>query len=185
VRDLGLIKMTGLKIANPIYQEIFPRELTYARQQVMIQDIQWYQNAEGTLNVSKLLTAFTDFYRQNSAKWLEECHYKESGPHLLMMAFLQRVINGGGKIYREYALGRKRADLLVEWQTQKFVIELKVYKDTSTLPEGLQQTAGYMDTAGATEGHLIIFDKRDKTWEEKIYTRQETVGNHSITVWGM
>jgi hypothetical protein len=36
-----------------------------------------------------------------------------------------------------------------------------------------------------TEGHLIIFDKRDKTWEEKIYTRQETVGNHSITVWGM
>jgi hypothetical protein len=47
------------------------------------------------------------------------------------------------------------------------------------------QTAGYMDTAGATEGHLIIFDKRDKTWEEKIYTRQETVCNHSITVWGM
>jgi hypothetical protein len=102
-----------------------------------------------------------------------------------MMAFLQRVINGGGRIHREYALGRKRLDLLLEYKKQKIVIELKVYKDTNTLPDGLAQTAGYMDTAGAREGHLIIFDKRVRTWEEKIYTKQEHAGTKAITVWGL
>lgn len=184
-RDLGIIKMKGLEIANPIYQEVLPHELTYAKQEEIIQDIAWYQNADGTLNVTKLLEAFTDFYRENSADWLADCKYRESGPHLLMMAFLQRVINGGGKIHREYALGRKRADLLVVWRTQKFVIELKVYKDANTLSEGLTQTAGYMDTSGATEGHLIIFDRREKSWHEKIYTKQEVIAQHKITVWGM
>ncbi|MBF0205880.1 MAG: AAA-like domain-containing protein [Oligoflexia bacterium] len=184
-RDLGLIKMKGLEIANPIYQEVIPRELTYAKQEEMIQDVRWYQNDDGTLSMTKLLEAFVEFYRENSADWLADCKYKESGPHLLMMAFLQRIINGGGKIHREYALGRKRLDLLLVWKNQKIVIELKVYKDAKTLPDGLMQTAEYMDMGGASEGHLIIFDKRDKSWEEKIYIKQEPVGNKIITVWGL
>ena len=184
-RDLGLIKMKGLEIANPIYQEVIPRELTYAKQEEMIQDIKWYQNTDGSLSMAKLLEAFAEFYRENSADWLADCKYKESGPHLLMMAFLQRVINGGGKIHREYALGRKRLDLLLSWKKQIFVIELKVYKDTKTLPDGLRQTAGYMDISGATEGHLVIFDKREKNWDEKIYTKQASFENKVITVWGM
>lgn len=184
-RDLGLIKLKGLEIANPIYQEVIPRELTYAKQEEMIQDIKWYQNTDGTLNMSKLLEAFTEFYRENAADWLADCKYKESGPHLLLMAFLQRVINGGGKIHREYALGRKRVDLLLSYKTQKIVIELKVYKDTKTLPDGLAQTARYMDISGAPEGHLVIFDKRDKNWDEKIYTKKEMIDNQTITVWGL
>lgn len=184
-RDLGLIKMKGLEIANPIYQEVIPRELTYAKQEEMIQDVKWYQNNDGSLNMTKLLEAFVEFYRENSADWLADCKYKESGPHLLMMAFLQRVINGGGKIHREYALGRKRLDLFLAWKKQKIAIELKVYRDAKTLPEGLNQTAGYMDICGASEGHLIIFDKRDKSWDEKIYTKQETVGDKVIRVWGL
>jgi Archaeal ATPase. len=184
-RDLGLIKMKGLEIANPIYQEVIPRELTSAKQEEMIQDITWYQNTDGTLSMAKLLEAFTEFYRENSADWLSDCKYKESGSHLLLMAFLQRVINGGGTIHREYALGRKRLDLLLAWKKQKIVIELKVYKDKKTLPDGLRQTVEYMDISGATEGYLVIFDKRDKSWKEKIYTKQERIGNHLITVWGM
>ncbi|MCL5436983.1 MAG: AAA-like domain-containing protein [Candidatus Dependentiae bacterium] len=184
-RDLGLIKLKGLEIANPIYQEVIPRELTYARQEQMIQDIRWYQNPDGSLNMTLLLEAFVEFYRENSADWLADCRYKESGPHLLMMAFLQRVINGGGRIHREYALGRRRLDLLLTWQKQKIVIELKVYKDAKTLLDGLVQMADYMDTSGAREGHLIIFDKRPKSWEEKIYTKKETIGNRAITVWGL
>ncbi len=31
------------------------------------------------------------------------------------MAFLQRVVNGGGFIDREYGVGRRRIDLLVRW----------------------------------------------------------------------
>ena len=179
-----------MEIANPIYQEVIPRELTYAKQEEMIQDIKWYQNADGSLNMTKLLEAFTEFYRENSADWLADCKYKESGPHLLMMAFLQRVINGGsysimGRFTANMPLDASASIFFLHGKKQKIVIELKVYKDTKTLPDGLVQTAGYMDTSGATEGHLIIFDKREKSWEEKIYTKQENVGNKVITVWGL
>lgn len=189
VRDLGLIAHRGIKISNPIYQEIIPRELVYTDQEYMketVSGILWYQNSDGSINTHKLLEEFTQFYRQNSEIWLEKFDYKESGPHLLLMAFLQRIINGGGKIHREYALGRKRVDLLILWHTQKIVIELKIKRGEKTIPEGLEQTVQYMDTNNATEGHLIIFDRDlKKSWEKKIYCRIEIVSNKKITVWGM
>lgn len=189
VRDLGLITQKGIKIANPIYQEVIPRELIYTDQENMQETIpgnNWYQNNDGSLNMHKLLETFTQFYRENSDIWLEKFDYKESGPHLLLMAFLQRIINGGGKIYREYALGRKRVDLLIFWGNQRIVIELKIKRGAKTIDEGLVQTTEYMDTNNATEGHLIIFDREpNKSWDEKIYYKQEHIDNKIINVWGM
>jgi AAA+ ATPase superfamily predicted ATPase len=188
VLDLGLVarRNNNLVIANPIYQEVLPRELTYSTQLTMPQQQLWYVRADGSIDMHKMLTEFTQFYRENSAIWLDKFAYKESGPHLFTMAFLQRIINGGGKIHREYALGTDRVDLLVTWAKQRIVVEIKVWRgETKTLVKGLEQTAGYMDTSNATEGHLVIFDKQVKSWDEKIYTRQEHVGNKIITVWGM
>jgi len=185
VRDLGLIKLDSLEIANPIYQEIIPRELTSGTMQSITETSADYIREDGSLDVNQLLTKFTEFYRQNADAWLEKFDYKESGPHLLMMAFLQRVINGGGDIQREYALGRERVDLLIKWKTQSIVIEIKLLRGPSTLKNGLTQTAQYMETSGATEGHLFVFDKSpDKSWSEKIYQRTETQNGKSITVWG-
>src|SRR5258708_18518519 len=112
------------------------------------------------------------------------------------MAFLQRIINGGGKIHREYALGRKRVDLLIEWHAdakamadrpnQRIVIELKIKRGEKTISEGLAQTAEYMDTNAATEGHLVIFDRTPNlSWDEKIYHRTEHLNHKIINVWGM
>src|SRR5205085_3007690 len=131
-------------------------ELNYIAQlTITTHPTSWYENKGGSLNMHKLLQAFTQFYRENSEIWLEKFDYKESGPHLLLMAFLQRVINGGGKIHREYALGRKRVDLLIEWSSfvkttadkppQRIVIELKIRRSEKTIEEGLEQTAQYMD----------------------------------------
>jgi hypothetical protein len=47
--------------------------------------------------------------------WLERVDYKEVASQLLLMAFLQCIINGGRRIEREYALGRKRMDRFIEW----------------------------------------------------------------------
>ncbi len=188
VIDLGLVAKYNqrLDIANPIYKEIIPRELNYSTQLTITQQASWYQNNDGSLNMHKLLEAFTQFYRENSDIWLEKFDYKESGPHLLLMAFLQRIINGGGKIHREYALGRKRVDLLIFWNNQRIVIELKVKRGKKTIDEGLIQTAEYMDINNATEGHLVVFDReRNKSWDEKIFVQQHEVGKDIITVWGM
>ena len=73
---------------------------------------------DGRLDFSKLLNGFQQFFRENSEIWIERFDYKEAGPQLLMQAFLQRIVNSGGRIDREYGLGR-RTDLLVQWPLDK------------------------------------------------------------------
>ena len=113
-----------------------------------------------------------------------------------MQAFLQRIINGGGRINREYALGRKRTDLIVEWPTtnkgfygevQRIVIELKVLHGAleTTITKGLQQTAEYADTVGAKEAHLVIFNRKEGVcWDDKIWQQQHQYQTRQINVWG-
>ena len=116
VRDLGLVaRDSPPRIANPIYAEVVPRELGYVLQDSLDQDAAWYVDAGGVLDVDKLLTAFQSFFRAHSEHWLERFEYREAGPQLVLQAFLQRVINGGGRIEREYGLGRGRTDLLILW----------------------------------------------------------------------
>ncbi len=194
VQDLGLIKTEGnIRIANRLYQEVIPRELTYVTQRTISHQTQWYVRQEdGSLDMHKLLTAFQDFFRKHSESWTERFQYKEAGPQLLMQAFLARILNGGGRIEREYGLGKKRTDLLVVWPyqdgVQEVVIELKIrYGDLEkTIRNGLKQTWNYMDKCGTEQGHLIIFDRsKKKSWEEKIFCRPEEYEGLPITVWGM
>jgi len=63
-----------------------------------------------------LLKDFQEFWRENSEIWSELYQYKEAAPHLILQAFLQRVINGGGKILREMAAGKRRLDLCVVYK---------------------------------------------------------------------
>ena len=54
-----------------------------------------------------------------------------------------------------------------------------------TVNEGLEQTAAYMDRCGAGSGHLVIFDRGDGRWEDKVFCRHESCGETEIYVWGM
>lgn len=200
VEDMGLIKRERGKprrIANGIYQEIIPRELTWSTQDGLIQEPQWYENADGSINMEKLLLDFQQFFRENADAWIQKFDYAEAGPQLLLQAFLQRIVNGGGYIDREYGLGRKRTDLLIRkpltegygGPIQRIVLELKIKRDSleKTIEDGLKQTYGYMDTVGSVdEGHLIIFDRtQEKSWEDRIWHRPCEYNGHPIMVWGM
>ena len=179
------------RIANPIYAEVVPRELTYATQEDLLVDPAWYIDEDGALNPDKLLEAFQEYFRENSEHWLKLFQYKEAGPQLLLQAFLQRVLSGGGRIEREYGLGRQRVDLFIRWPRpggqQRFVIECKILHGSldKTLEAGLPQTAGYMDRCAAVAGHLVIFDRSTKPWDEKVFRRTEEFDGKRIEVWGM
>ena len=192
VRDLGLLAQDRpFRIANPIYAEVVPRELTWVVQEEFEQETAWYVDAEGGLDVVKLLSAFQAFFREHSEHWVERFEYKEAGPQLLLQAFLQRIVNSGGRIEREYGLGRMRTDLLIVWpqgeQTQRFVVECKVLHKSleQTVAEGLEQTAEYMDRCAAEAGHLVIFDRGEGSWAEKVFHRRESLRGTVLHVWGM
>lgn len=188
VYDLGLIERKPLRIANPIYQEVIPRVLTGPTQESMTQELHWYQDeTTGQLDMTRLLKAFQQFYRENIESWREHYQYKEAGAQLLLQAFLQRVVNGGARIDREYGLGTGRTDLLVRFAEQRIVLELKLRKGSreATIEKALPQITGYMDRCGSRDGHLVIFDQTDASWEEKIF-REETVHEGTfIQIWGM
>jgi len=97
VVDLGLIvTRPSVRIANRIYQEMIPRELIWTKQVMITHEQAWYITPERRLNMPKLLTAFQHYFRENAEAWLERFAYKEAGPQLLLQAFLQRIVNGGG-----------------------------------------------------------------------------------------
>jgi hypothetical protein len=148
--------------------------------------------------VDKLLSAFQQFFREHAEHWVERFDYKEARPQLLLQAFLQRIVNGGGRIEREYGLGHGRTDLLVIWpihapggptgEIQRVVIELKLRRGAieETIQAGLAQTWSYMDRCGAQAGHLVIFDRDPaRPWSEKIFVRSEYHEGVLIQVWGM
>ena len=194
VRDLGLIARDApARIANPIYREVIPRELGETVLEELTIEPAWYVAADGSLDVPKLLADFREFFRENSEHWMGRFDYREAGPQLLLQAYCHRVVNGGGRIEREYATGRGRVDLLLCWPRgggawDRFVVECKVLHGSreTTEREGLEQTAAYLDRSGAKAGHLVVFDRsEERSWAEKIYRREAEQDGFPITIWGM
>ena len=103
-----------MRIANPIYAEVVPRELGWIVQEELDLDTTWYVDEAGGLDVDKLLASFQDFFRRHSEHWKNRFDYEEPWPQILLQAYLHRVVNGGGRIEREYGLGRGRVDLLID-----------------------------------------------------------------------
>jgi len=192
VIDLGLIKSIGGKIqpANPIYGEVTARSLSLNYQNDMTEEKYPYQIPrylhDGSLDMEYLMKDFQQFWRENSAIWEEKYQYREAAPHLIMMAFLQRIINGGGHIIRDMAAGTGRTDLCLIFEDKKYPIELKIRRGDKTINEGIEQTMRYMNTFGCSEGWLVIFDRRPNAgWDEKIYTKKEMVNGKTVTIVGL
>jgi len=193
--DLGLVKKEGgtLMVANPIYKETLARQLTYSTQDAIPEPEWQWEKPDGSLDMDALLREFQIFWRENSEMWEEKMSYTEAFPHLLLMAFLQRVLNGGGRIEREYAAGRGRMDLFIEYNAYKYIIEIKLIYEKQSFDnikiKGLDQTAKYRDIkAPDCPAYLVIFDRRDTaknhSWDEKIYWQEETVPGGTVTVVG-
>jgi hypothetical protein len=187
VRGLGLIALRDGRheIANPIYKEVVPRALTWLRQTQIWQEPAWYVRADGTLDVRKLVEAFQDFWREDGHLAAEGFAYREAGPHLMMMAFLQRIVNSGGRVEREYGLGKGALDLVVHFGGERHVFELKLRRDTRTSERGIRQLCRYLDHLGLSEGWLVLFDlRKDQPWEERIFLLDEAFEGKIVHIVG-
>lgn len=182
VRDLGLLRVgpEGIEAANPIYREILARVLAQRHQDAVPAPWFRWQRPDGGLDLGALLDAFLEWWRENAEILYEHERepYREAAAHLALMGFLQRVVNGGGRVHREYAAARGRVDLLIEYGGERFVVELKrVSPRHRTLEQvraqGLRQLGGYLERLGLREGWLVIFDQRaDRSWEQRLWREE-------------
>ncbi|MCB9553805.1 MAG: ATP-binding protein [Myxococcales bacterium] len=169
VHDLGLVVADPtLRISNPIYAEVITRTLSAGLEADKLPGPHGFVR-DGRLDLPALLLGFAEFWRQNGEIIAGKLDYHEVAPHLVLMAFLQRVVNGGGFVDREFGIGRRRLDLLVRWPLQggtwqREAIEIKVWSDEARrgdpLDAGLEQLDGYLTRLGLAHGALVIFDRR-------------------------
>ena len=193
-RDLGLLAADNpIRVANPIYHEVIARVLTSSLEGKVLAEPRSFVLADGRLDLGRILREFADFWREHGDVLAASVPYHEVAPQLVLMAFLQRVVNGGGFIDREYGIGRGRIDLLVRWRYraaggalgalgalgerlwQREVLELKVWRDKGKDPlaKGLVQLDGYLDKTGLETGVLVIFDRRAAAEDIEARTRFE------------
>ena len=172
--DLGIIKKTssGIMIANEIYKEIIPRVLNLSFMANIDAKVspQWFIKRDGHLDMDALLREFQDFYREHSESWLDGFSYHESGKQLLLMAFLQRIVNGGGSIAREMAVGRGRTDLTIDFNGDRFVLELKIKRSNTNMERTYKQLFHYLDRLNLPHGYLVLFELKNSdivTWENR------------------
>ena len=201
-RELGLLAPEcPVRMANPIYAEAIPRRLALVLESTMAGSVDpaWYVKADGGLDLAKLLSDFQIYFWEKADSWVEQFGHAEAGSQLVLHAYLQLVVNNRGRVEREYAAGRGRTDLLIEWHqsegqapmhSRKYVIECKIHTGKVGLEhlirDGRKQVAAYMDRSGAESGHLVIFDLRpDKSREERVFRNDPKPGGRPLTVWGI
>jgi hypothetical protein len=133
IKDLGLIRVDNAQIrpSNPIYAEVIVRKLSSITQSELQQSeypyqIPRYLTQDRRIDMNFLMRDFQQFWREHSPIWIKRYDYQEAAPHLILMAFLQRVINGGGLIIRDMAAGSGRLDLCLVYEEQKYPIEIKI-----------------------------------------------------------
>ncbi|QOV22862.1 ATP-binding protein [Anabaenopsis elenkinii] len=165
VLDLGLCKRDrggGIEIANPIYREVFPKTLANVTIASLTSVQPTWLTPSGKLDAIALLESFLDFWRQHGEPLFKSTPYPEIAPHLVLMAFLHRVVNGGGSLEREYAIGSGRMDICLRYGDVVLGMELKVWKQgkPDPLPKGLVQLDKYLSGLNLDTGWLIIFDRR-------------------------
>jgi len=198
VRDLGLVAPSNpLRIANAIYKEVIVRVLTVPAESQVQAEPRSFVLPDGKLDMGRLISEFLEFWVQHGPVLVEGMSYHEAAPQLVLMAFLQRIVNGGGYVEREYAIGRGRIDLLVKWPLsgkgaqskawQREAIELKVWADKKPDPleQGLKQLDQYMAQVGLDHGFLVLFDRRSTALpvEERVAVSQaDAASGRSVTV---
>ncbi len=172
VRDLGLIApKPPVRISNPMYREVIVRVLAARAADVIDLERKSFVTASGLLDVNTIVQEFALWWAENAEFMLASSYYNEAAAQLVFMAWLQRVVNGGGIIDREYGVGRGRIDVLVRWpgphskttrDWQREAFELKVWRDgrPDPLKDGLQQLERYLDGLNLKQGTLVIFDRR-------------------------
>jgi hypothetical protein len=170
--DLGLVKVDdsqNLRFANPVYASVINRSLNKKILKRLPKNLAGKWSSATGVDMTGLLKDFQAYWANYSEKYLEGVRYTEAGPHLLLLGYLQKALNGAATVIPQYATGRGYADIVVEHPLRKYVIEIKIKDNQRSLVHSYEQILGYMDSLLEKEGWLLVFDcSPDKSWIRKI-----------------
>ena len=107
------------------------------------------------LTIEKFAAHYYEMYRDSQKKFAEnECR-------MLFLTYLSPLINGNGFCHVESETrNARRMDLTVDYGTEQFIVELKLWYGEVSHEKALDQIAGYLDSKNKDSGYLLTFDFR-------------------------
>jgi len=134
----------------------------------------------GNLDMERVLTKFQAFMKEQHST--RDMQFLERHGRLLFLAFIKPIINGSGYDFKEPQISEeKRLDIVVTFNNEKYVVELKIWRGEAAHKKGLQQLADYLQRLNLRQGYLLVYDfSKSKTY------KQETVivdGKKIVGVW--
>lgn len=177
-RAEGVCKIHNRIFEQKIYGYILSKE---SRKSDMISGFsisRFFDN--GNLNLENVLLAFQQFMKENYAQ--RDAKFLEREGRLLFLSFLRPIINGKGFDFKEpHVAEERRMDVVVTYNQQRQVVELKRWEGEAYHQQGLQQLSGYLDTYGLKEGFLLIFDfRKGKEYKSGVI---QFADKHIFAVW--
>jgi len=120
----------------------------------------------GRLNMSVCLERFGQHYAEITSG--KDIKFLERHGTLLFLSYLKPLINGEGDYYIEPQMGDFRMDIAVQYKSEQFIMELKLWHGEKMHEEAYEQLFEYLEAKGANEGYLLTFDfRKEKNKESK------------------
>ena len=119
---------------------------------------------DGKFDMELCLRKFSEHYAEIYNKF--DIDFLERHGRLLFLSYLKPLINGQGFYHIESQLtNSRRMDIVVDFGSQQFIVELKLWRGPKYQSEAYTQLNEYLESKHANEGYLLTFDfrKRDKT----------------------
>ncbi|MGE5342038.1 MAG: AAA family ATPase [Candidatus Omnitrophota bacterium] len=188
----GIFKQGGPSVAihNRIYRElIYNYMTTNFRLKVLLQTNaskynfqDYFITKDGSLDFKTVLLKFQEFMKKEFSKKDQE--FMERNGRLVFLAFIKPIINGQGYDFKEVQVSEeKRLDVIVTFQRQKFVVELKVWRGKEAHMRGIKQLADYLDVLSLKQGYLVIFDFTRKGKKEFKHETISVNEKEIVAVW--
>ena len=141
-----------------------------------------YIREDNTLDIEKIIRKFQEFTKeQYSAK---DTPFLERNGRLLFLVFIKPIINSRGFDFKEVEISEeKRLDIVITFENQKFIVELKIWRGETYHQEGIRQMCDYLDRQNQKQGYLLIYDLRKETGKQGEWEKIEKQGKEIYAAW--
>lgn len=122
-----------------------------------------------SLDMERVLLKFQQFMKENYSS--RDIEFLERHGVLLFLAFIKPIINGVGFDYKEVQISEeRRLDIVISYNSYKYVIETKIWHGEIAHKKGLEQLKSYLDIEGLDRGYLLIFNfNKNKDYKSNEY----------------
>ena len=140
-------------------------------------------DSNNKLKLDKLITGYKEFVKRRGFNVFrekdEKGNYKSIKESALIysfetyiQAFLQVV---DGKSYREADTGLGKSDLIIDINSEEYIIETKIYYYESLFLKGKKQLAYYCQSLGLNKGIYLVFCPNDVNYSKTIIEQTEAI----------